>query len=131
MKRISAPGKTFDTRLIITSFLARMLHKVYPLRRFVRITRITGPAHNLLSLHLVVGPTDSEVVIEEFDLSEKIQLSAGDVLREVLAGVDEANRELKANYNVKHLRFAPSDSGPVSIYRTFAYKLVKHFAGNI
>lgn len=95
-----------------------------------KVTRITGPSHNLLALEFCEPDRKSEIVVESLPSigSEPPALLADDLRRHVAQGVAEANREFGTNYLVKRIQFVPNDSPPPEIYRYLAHSIVERLA---
>ncbi|MEL7128370.1 MAG: hypothetical protein AAGK23_02390 [Pseudomonadota bacterium] len=51
-------------------------------------------------------------------------LEAGDVLKEVLAGLANRNADLETNYRIESIGFVVDDTRPINIYRTLTEKIV-------
>ena len=97
--------------------------------RWLMVSRITGPTHNLLQVDFTQteGAPSIEALPSIHAMPAK-PLEAGQVLQQVIAGVDAANRELGTSYRASAVRFVADDSRPESVYRELAFALVKHLA---
>ena len=84
---------------------------------FYKVTRITGPTHNFLSVKF--GDT-ADPHIEPLDKKEVDGLHAKDVKYQVLSGIREANNRLCTDYQAAHIQFVRSDSPPIEIYNELA-----------
>lgn len=94
--------------------------------RWLMVSRITGPTHNLLQIDLsdATGEPSIEALPAIGAMPAK-PLVAHEVLRCVVAGVDAANREFGTSYRVGAARFVADDSRPESIYQDLAFALIK------
>lgn len=95
--------------------------------KYFRVSRITGPTHNLLGLHLsrVPGPETAEVI----DLTPGKGDLDGDAVRRCAAeGVEEANARLGTRFHLLGVEFRSDDSPPARMYRKLAICLVEHAA---
>ncbi len=95
----------------------------------IRVARIAGPSHNFLALELAETAPDTEV--DELAGDSRRDLDPDDVRRELLTDVTEAAQSLRLQVSVSRLKFAPSDTGPASIYRALAGALIQHYAADI
>jgi hypothetical protein len=97
-------------------------------KRFLMVSRITGPTHNLLQLDLQQVSLPSIESIPAIGPMPAQPLNAELVLRHVIAGVEAANKELGTSYRVGVVRFVADDSRPESVYEMLAFVLIKHLA---
>ena len=97
-------------------------------KRFLMISRITGPTHNLLQLDLEQPSSPSIEGLAAIGAMPAKPLNAELVLQHVIAGVEAANKELGTSYQVGLVRFVVDDSRPESVYEMLAFALVKHLA---
>ena len=97
--------------------------------RWLMVSRITGPTHNVLQVDLtqVEKSPSIEALPAIGDMPAK-PLEASQVLQHVIAGVNAANRELGTSYHVGAARFIADDSRPESVYRELAWALVRRLA---
>ena len=97
---------------------------------WLKIARITGPAHNLLGL--VFGDHDGTDVsvqcLPSTNSDEPRRLDLQEVKEQVLAGVGDANRRYGTTYVVAKIQFLPTDSPPSSIYKQLAALIVERLA---
>ena len=97
---------------------------------FHRLSRVTGPTHNLLALALADAAWSGAPAVEPLDAGEgsASHLDAAEVARAVCEGVVEANREFGCDYAARRIQFVPSDSPPAAVYRHLAREIVRHAA---
>ena len=95
---------------------------------FYKVARITGPAHNLLSLRFAFGDDQITPVVERLKPVLNGFLNSERVLYEVQAGVNEANQRFGTSYRIASLQFADDDTPPESIYRLLAFSLIERLA---
>lgn len=97
--------------------------------KFLRVSRITGPTHNLLGLHLSPTPgPDPTDVIDLTPGNAEHGLDGGEVRRWVAKGVEEANALLGTRLHLYGIEFCSTDSPPERIYKELAIRLVEHAA---
>jgi hypothetical protein len=60
------------------------------------------------------------------DRCEHGNLDADAILASVLAGVEDANRELHRDYRVARIKYVPNDTLRTDIYRVLGYALIAH-----
>ncbi|MDH4451840.1 MAG: hypothetical protein QE570_01505 [Verrucomicrobiota bacterium] len=92
---------------------------------FHKVARITGPAHNLLSLRFAVGDDQTTPVVERLKPVLDASLDSQSVLSEAKAGVNDANQRFGTSYRIASLQFADDDTPPESVYRMLAFSLVE------
>jgi hypothetical protein len=97
-----------------------------------RVTRLTGPSHNLLGLEFGESPK-SGVLVEPLPPVGKGPnlLIAAEIQRHVLEGINNANEQFGTNYIVKRIEFVPDDSPPAQTYELLAYSIVERLARNL
>ncbi len=95
---------------------------------FLGVSRITGPAHNLLQIRLGGGLQGTPVCEEIGPVSHgsSRELRKSEVVEAVLRGIKRANRELRTAYVVTHIRYVANDTKPESAYAELAGKIVEH-----
>lgn len=98
---------------------------------FYKVARITGPAHNLLSLRFAEGDASTELVVERLKPMLNPSLDGQSVASEAQAGVEDANRQFGTAYRIAALQFADDDSPPESVYRLLAFSLVERLANGL
>lgn len=96
-----------------------------------KVSRITGPTHNFLSLRLEVGKGQGEIQIEKVKLSGEASLDEVRVVDEVLAGVEEANQCYGTSFVIVALQFVENDSGPETVYKFLALSIVERLASGL
>lgn len=97
---------------------------VYKDGDFYKITRITGPKHNLLSVKF----GNSELKVEKLmqhSPSAMPMTNDVEVTEEVLKGVARANDRLGKAFKVSVIQYVPDDSAPASVYGDLAELLVE------
>ena len=92
-----------------------------------RITRITGPQHNLLGLQLANDPPASGPEVEALDRGsrEPGSLDGREVASCVMLGVEQASSELHRAYFVEKIQYVLTDSPPAAIYRQLAIEIIR------
>ena len=90
-----------------------------------KVARITGPTHNLLAVRLSEKKCSTQVVSLPIKQGDIERLEGDEVLAQVLAGLDEVNKELEKEYFISEVQFVPSDTGPISIYEFLVKELIK------
>jgi hypothetical protein len=96
---------------------------------FYRISRITGPTHNLLMISFA---ETAETCIPSIEALPPVgdcrhaSLNRDKILTEVLEGVEQANRQLGTQYRVAKVRYVENDTGPEATYKHLAQKVVEH-----
>jgi hypothetical protein len=98
------------------------------LGEFLSVSRITGPAHNLLQLKLLPSPA-GELVCEQLARQGGCRhppLDEESLIEFVLEGVELANRRLGTSYAVSHIRYVRDDTPPEAIYGFLATSLLEH-----
>ncbi len=96
-----------------------------------RVTRITGPKHNLLGIEFWEGEAAPEPPIVETLGPEKQcrdSLPSDEVCKNVLLGVSDANQKYGTSFAVKRIQFVPIDSPPPLTYRALAHAIVERRA---
>jgi hypothetical protein len=94
---------------------------------FYRVSRVTGPSHNLLGLHLAHAEP-AEVVVERLREPEASPLMNEAQLKQaVIEGVNQANASLGTHYYVVAIQYIPSDTPNIETYSFLARSLVEQF----
>ncbi|MFC5472450.1 hypothetical protein [Paraherbaspirillum soli] len=98
-----------------------------------KVVSITGPTHNYLGLSFAEKTEVVGVYVEPLMLNaeEPIRLEASDVQHWVMKGVEQANRELDANYKLKCVQFVASDTPPVEVYAQLARYIIERMHANL
>jgi hypothetical protein len=94
---------------------------------FYRVSRITGPTHNLLGLSFS-GEEPKKVVAQK--LSEPESGSSFDeeqLKRAVALGVNQENFSLGTHYHVEGIQYIPTDTQDLEIYSFLARSLIEEF----
>ena len=79
---------------------------------FYRVTRVTGPAHNLLGLSFT-KVTPETVGVERLGSPSEHAIDEDQLKRAVLSGVDHANASLQTDFHVSRIHYVPTDTpGP-------------------
>lgn len=95
----------------------------------LRVSRITGPTHNLLGLRFSSGQWDAPPQMIDLDRDDApMRLQAADIRRAVQSGVEEINRSLHTSYRVDRIEFLHGDSPPVDVYRLLAIAIIERLA---
>lgn len=97
---------------------------------FLAVSRITGPAHNLLQLKVTTAPVAAPAcdALPAIGKHAPSQLNEALVVAAVAAGLSEANARLGTSYAASHIRYVVDDSLPESVYAHLAAALVTHLA---
>jgi hypothetical protein len=95
---------------------------------FYKVVRITGPAHNLLSVRFAFEDEQITPVVERLKPVLKSSLDSERVINEAQAGVDEANQRYGTAYRIATIQYADDDTPPESIYRLLAFSLIERLA---
>ena len=93
------------------------------------ITYITGPSHVLLGLAATTGADAGGVVMVRRPAAGRCgcgTIDEEEVRRAVLAGIDEANRELRTCWHATEIVYVEADSPRYSLYRHCAKLLIEH-----
>jgi hypothetical protein len=98
---------------------------------FHTVARITGPAHNILSLRLVANGEQAVPVVEQLKTVHNPSLDSQSVVTEAHAGVNEANLRFGSSYRIAALKYASDDTPPESVYRMLAFSLVERLAKGV
>ncbi|MGO9466642.1 MAG: hypothetical protein ACLQIB_12540 [Isosphaeraceae bacterium] len=94
---------------------------------FYRITRITGPTHNLLGLAFS-GDGPQGVTLERLAGSSEQSIDEGALEEAVLSGVEAANKALGTGYRLKRIQYVPTDTPDAEIYAYLARMIVERLA---
>ncbi len=97
---------------------------------FYKVARITGSAHNLLSIRLSKNQCFIKVTPLPIKNDKIKKLEGQEVLAQVLSGLKIANQGLKKEYFLSEIQFVPSDTQPVSVYRKLVQELIKRIDSN-
>lgn len=98
---------------------------------FHTVARITGPAHNMLSLHFISNGEQSVPVVEQLKTVQNSSLDSQSIVAEAQAGVNEANLQFGSSYQIAALKYADDDTPPESVYRLLAFSLVERLAKDL
>ena len=90
-----------------------------------KISRITGPTHNFLGIRLGDNSNSVEVSALPVKQGEAQRVEKNDVLKQVLAGLQDINSELAKGYSVSEVFFVPSDTPSSSVYKLLTIELIK------
>lgn len=96
--------------------------------RFHKVVRITGPRHNLLAIEFAELGSAPVPRIEVLRPAARPTLQGEDVLKQVLAGVADANSRWSTRHAVRTVGFVPDDTPPATIYRDLAASIVDRLA---
>ena len=100
---------------------------------FYRVSWISGPRHNALTLAFADDGETSEPLIEMLPPIGECrhdELKEDAILAFVLEGVKEANRVFKTNLRVSRVGYIANDTPPENRYAGLAYKIVERLASN-
>lgn len=89
-----------------------------------KLSRVTGPHHNYLGLSVTLHPTTRKPELEVLDDGAG-ELLGTDIVREVLAGVNETSARLHTRFFIEKIQYMSTDSPPVSIYRQLASEILQ------
>jgi hypothetical protein len=97
---------------------------------YYRVSRITGPTHNLLGIEFGQDANSADTFVEILHVAgdSESRLSIDDVRQKVLQGVKEANEQLGTSYVVTRMQFVSGDSPPADIYRLLARSIAERLA---
>lgn len=98
---------------------------------FHKIARITGPSHNLLGLEFGREGQGEPPKIIMLRADAPFYLNCDAVVREVMAGIDEANQAFGTHFHVAAIQYSQDDTPPESTYRQLAFSLVERLAKNL
>ncbi len=91
---------------------------------FYKITRVTGPKHNMLGVRF--SDTHKEMEVVDLDFSAKqVNFSASEVKSQVQLGLADVNRELGTKYKISAIQFVGSDTKSDSIYAELVKIIVR------
>jgi hypothetical protein len=94
---------------------------------FYRVTRITGPGHNLLGLSF--AETEPETVaLERLGPAPEQSIDEGSLTRAVLSGVEAANAALGTAYHVARIQYVGTDTPSPEPYASLARCIVERIA---
>lgn len=92
---------------------------------FHKVARISGPAHNMLSLRFTVGDDQTTPIVERLKPALDASLDGPRILSEAQAGVNEANQRFGTSYRIATLQYTDGDTPPESVYKLLAFSLVE------
>lgn len=97
---------------------------------FLAVSRVTGPAHNLLQLKVTTAPVASSACepLPAIGSHAPSLLNEALVVAAVAAGLSEANARFGTSYAASHIRYVVDDSFPESVYAHLASALITHLA---
>ena len=87
---------------------------------YYKISRITGPKHNMLAIKY--GDRASPLV-RPYKSDSPAELDDLEVTKYVLEGVAQASTEVGVIYVVEEIRYVPDDSAPAMVYQELARHL--------
>lgn len=87
---------------------------------FYKISRVTGPKHNMLGVRF--SDTDKEMEVVDF---EQVNFSASEIKSQVQLGLADINRELGTKYKISAIQFVGSDTESDSIYAELVKVIVR------
>jgi hypothetical protein len=92
------------------------------------VSRITGMSHNFLGLLLeeCPGPPPILELLPPSGECSHESLDGAEVIRAVMAAVEESNRILGSSYSVRQIRIVSNDTPPESVYGSLAAAVVEH-----
>lgn len=94
---------------------------------FYKAVRITGPAHNYLSLAFADNTPLDSIKIERTN-STSSGLDECVIVRNIVEGVAEANERFAAAFKISTIQYAGDDSPPEEIYKYLAMEIVGRLA---
>ena len=99
-----------------------------------KIIRMTGSQNNILGVSFSetdIREDNINVIEWSFGHSEKILSSKEEILKQVISGLRNKNKNLKTNYKLSKIYFSPSDSASNSVYRLLTCKLIDHYRSGV
>ena len=93
-----------------------------------RVSRITGPKHNLLGIEFDEKACVDPPSVATFHEESTPRLNLDAVVREVAEGVRAANEELGTHFRVAAIQYVADDTPPESTYRLLAFALAERLA---
>jgi hypothetical protein len=97
---------------------------------FYRVTRITGPAHNLLGLSFSDGGPES-VTVEKLARPSEPPIDERALAIAVSHGVEQANKALGTSYRLKVIQYVPTDTPDLETYSYLARMIVERLASGL
>ncbi len=94
---------------------------------FYRVSRITGPTHNLLGLSLSHEKPTAVSVQRLREPESNPLIDERQLKQAVLDGVSQANAALGTNYHIDVIQYVPSDTSDISVYLFLAKSLIEQF----
>ena len=101
-----------------------------------KIIRITGSQDNILGVAFDdKNKSDNNIEVIEWDFpnidKRRIRTAKGEVLEQVLFGLESVNQSLGTNYKLSKIYFSPFDRASNSVYNLLICKLIRHYhSGN-
>ena len=95
-----------------------------------RLTRITGPTHNLLGLGFG-HESGGRIIIERLAGPSGPAIDEGLLEQAVLSGVEAANDALGTDYRPTRIQYVPSDTPDPGIYQNLARVIVERLASGV
>ena len=96
-----------------------------------QVSRITGPAHNLLRLELGTEGEAADPVVEALELDRAAPATGLDpdvIRKEVLAGIATANIGSSGRHAVRKIQYVKSDTPSEGVYELLARSIVERIA---
>lgn len=96
--------------------------------KYLAISRITGPTHNLLQTQIATGEQQPPFCecLPPVGNCKHAPLSEAALISAILEGVALANERFGTSYCVTHIRYIENDTGPESVYGFLALELISH-----
>jgi hypothetical protein len=98
---------------------------------FHKIARTTGPSHNLLGLDFGREGQGEPPTVVVLRTDAPPYLNGDAVVREVMAGINDANQAFGTHFRVAAIQYSQDDTPPESTYRQLAFSLVERLAKNL
>ena len=94
---------------------------------FYRVSRVTGPTHNFLSVALTIG---AEVTPQAEALPGHCHahraLDPLAILSHAQEGLALANQQFGTDYRLSHAQYCVGDSPPEAVYGVLVFKIIEH-----
>ena len=93
---------------------------------FYRVSRITGPSHNLLGLSISPDEPARVAMLKLRESQSTSQVDEEQLKQAVLGGLHEANAALGTSYFIDKIEYLPDDTPNLDVYSSLARSLIEH-----
>jgi hypothetical protein len=101
---------------------------------FYKLSRVTGPKHNLLVLKITSGLTGESLTVQRLDDGKHCidhPISGDDVREQVLRAYKEFEAETGRTHRIEEIQYLASDTPPIETYYLMTKEILRRVGASI